>query len=417
MDLTLQAKRDLLFLNIGHFADHYLMLIFPTAVLAMAANMGANYGDLLALTTGAFVAFGIGTVPAGWLADRWSKEGMIGVFFVGTGAAAVLTGLVSGYVGLAIALTLVGLFAAIYHPVGIALLADRAQPTGKVGRALGVNGVWGNLGVAAAGLVTAWIAENFGWRTAFIAPGVVVMGIGLLWFARVRKQPIPEKAAKTAQAQFAIEKWRLILVLAAGTAIGGLVFQVTTVGLPKLFADRIGGGESALAIDLTDIGLLVGAVFSAAAVTQIIVGRLLDRMAIRPLFVMITLIQVPLLVMAATQEGIVLLVSALALMALVFGEIPLHDALVARYAKPAWRSRVFAVKYFGSFGVSSAAVPAIAILHGAGGMGAGGSGSETAGSDGFTTLFLALAVSVPLITLAACLLPRRDKAPEAVPAE
>ncbi|MCR9255822.1 MAG: MFS transporter [Alphaproteobacteria bacterium] len=420
MTLSPTAKRDLLFLNVGHFANHYLMLIFPTAVLAMAPAMGVAYGDLLALTTGAFIAFGVGTIPAGWLADRWSKEAMVGVYFIGAGLAAVLTGLTDGPVMLAVCLTLIGLFAAIYHPVGIALLADRAQPTGKVGLALGVNGVWGNLGVAGAGLATAWIADSFGWRAAFMAPGALVALIGLVWVMKVRKQPKPEKPHAKAAAQFAIDKWRLVAVLAIATAIGGLVFQITTIGLPKLFADRIGGGAQGVAIDLSDIGLLVGLVFSGAAVAQIVVGKLLDRMAIRPLFVAITLLQIPLLAMAATQEGMVLLISALVLMALVFGEIPLHDALVARYAKPAWRSRVFAVKYFGSFGVSSAAVPAIALMHGAGGIdgaSVGGASVEGAGVGGFTTLFLVLAVSVPLITLSGLLLPGRDRAPEPVPAE
>jgi len=330
---------------------------------------------------------------------------MVGVYFLGAGIAAILTGLAEGPAMLAVALTLIGLFAAIYHPVGIALLADRAQSTGKVGMALGVNGVWGNLGVAGAGLATAWIAETLGWRAAFMLPGAVVTAIGVAWVLSVRRRPKPVKPHAKAAAQFAIDKWRLILVLAVGTAIGGLVFQITTIGLPKLFADRIGGDTVAL----SDIGLLVGAVFSAAALAQIVVGRLLDRMAIRPLFVAITALQVPLLFLAATQDGVVLLVSALALMALVFGEIPLHDALVARYAKPAWRSRVFAVKYFGSFGVSSAAVPAIALMHGAGGL--------EAAAGGFTPLFLALAVAVPLITLAGLLLPGRDRAPAPLPAE
>src|SRR3990170_6423917 len=109
-----------LFLNIGHTLDHLFLLIYPTVVLAMSPEFGRSYSEMLPLALGGFIAFGAGSLPAGWLADRWSRRGMMIVFFIGIGAASIVTGLVQAPWQIAAALTLMGLFAAIYHPVGIA---------------------------------------------------------------------------------------------------------------------------------------------------------------------------------------------------------------------------------------------------------------------------------------------------------
>ena len=162
------GKRNFLFLNIGHLLDHFFMLIFSTAVLTMESEFADSYGRLLLLTTWSFIFFGGASLPAGWLGDKWSRHGMMLVFFIGIGSAAVLTGFSANALQVEFGLALIGIFAAIYHPIGLALVVEEA---GKVGRALGVNGVWGNLGVALAALTTGAIADLWGWRMAFVLPG------------------------------------------------------------------------------------------------------------------------------------------------------------------------------------------------------------------------------------------------------
>ncbi len=159
-----------LLLNLGHALDHLLMLIFPTVVLAMGDELGGGYAELLPLSLGGFIAFGACSIPAGWLADRWSRTGMMTVFFFGIGAASILTGFASGPTQIALGLTLIGVFAAIYHPVGIAMLVANRE---NVGRVLGVNGVFGNVGVAFSALLAGALAEAAGWRAAFIVPGAL----------------------------------------------------------------------------------------------------------------------------------------------------------------------------------------------------------------------------------------------------
>ena len=78
-------RRSIGFLNWAHFLDHYVILIFPTVVIGLEAVYGRSYGELLALSTAAFTAFGLFALPSGWLADKWSRRNMIAAYFIGTG--------------------------------------------------------------------------------------------------------------------------------------------------------------------------------------------------------------------------------------------------------------------------------------------------------------------------------------------
>src|ERR1700756_2991931 len=125
------ATLALVFAGVGHFFAHLLMLLYPTAVLVIEGGWGMRYGDLLSLSLGGFVLFGLGALPAGWLGDRWSAERMMVVFFAGTGGSAILTGVAPGPFWLAAGLTLMGIFAAIYHPVGVAWLVRNTENRGR----------------------------------------------------------------------------------------------------------------------------------------------------------------------------------------------------------------------------------------------------------------------------------------------
>src|ERR1700739_4673834 len=169
------ADLALIFSSVGHFFAHLLMLLYPTVVLALEGRWGMSYGDLLSLSLGGFVLVGLCAPPAGWLGDRGSAEGMMVIFFFGTGGAAIATGLTDGPVALALGLAGIGLFGSIYHPVGTAWLVRNAR---NRGRALGVNGIAGTTGLAAAAFVAGALTQTIGWRAAFIIPGAVCAATG-----------------------------------------------------------------------------------------------------------------------------------------------------------------------------------------------------------------------------------------------
>ncbi len=389
--------RALWFLNLAHAYDHFFLLIFPTAVLALAPAWGLSYGEALAFGTAAFVTFGAGTLPAGWLGDRWSRGHLMSVFFIGIGLAAILTGLAAGPVTLTLGLGLLGLFASIYHPVGTALVIQNAKATGQ---SLGVNGVFGNLGVAGAALITGLITEWAGWRAAFILPGLIAVATGILFAHRVAPLMRGDLGARSAAKKAGAAQSALIrvfVVVAVSALFGGIIFHGTTIALPKIFQERLAGEVS----DLATIGILVAAVFTLAAFAQIAVGRLLDRYGARLILPLIVLPQVFLLLLAVQLSGLGMLLLAAALMLLVFGEIPITAWLVGQYTPAHWQSRIFALQYVLSLGVSAIVVPLIAVLHDR--------------TGGFSVFFVVLAGAAALVALVALLLPgARARTPASV---
>jgi MFS family permease len=345
------------FINLGHALDHLVMLIFPTVVLAMTAEFGMAYREMLPLALGGFVAFGAGSLPAGWLGDRWGRRGMMAIFFLGIGVAALVTGCARSPWQIAAGLTLVGLFASIYHPVGLAMLVkDQA----RMGRALGWNGLCGNLGVAFAALLAGGLATAIGWRAAFIVPGLCAIAAGIGFLVLVPSMPAPARqpgaSAKHPSSDPAVR--RVFMLLTIVTVCGGLIFNATTIAMQKLFDERL----KALVDTTFGVGALVCFVYVVAAFAQVLVGRLIDGRSLRSVFLPLAAVQVPLLLLAGSLQDWAMLAVALAMMFIVFGLIPITDAMVARYAQDAWRSRVYAVRYVVSFTASSLAVPLVAHL-------------------------------------------------------
>jgi MFS family permease len=181
-----------LLLNVAHALDHLFLLVFATAVTTIALEFGfARWEDLMPYSVGAFIMFGLGSMPSGRLGDLWGRRQMMLVFFFGLGASALLAALTTGAWQMAAALTLLGVFASIYHPVGIPMLVQHAR---KPGATIGVNGLAGNLGIAAAAILTGFLVEWFGWRAAFIVPGLVSIGCGVL-FAQLAPAELEPPAA------------------------------------------------------------------------------------------------------------------------------------------------------------------------------------------------------------------------------
>ena len=382
-------RSRILFINVGHGLDHLFLLLYPTVVLTLEGVFGRSYGELLSLAVPGFIAFAAGTLPAGWLGDRWSRPAMLAIFFVGISLSAILTGFARTPFELAVGLTLIGLFASIYHPIGVAMLVEGRE---KVGKLLGVNGVAGNLGLAAAAIVAASLSDAISWRAAFIVPGAVSLFVGLAFIALCRQWR--NSGAETARPSLG-GGWgrpsrtlvRLVLVIGIATALTGLTFQTTTIALPKLFDEGLTG----IADGALGVGALVSVVIAIAAFAQIGVGWLIDRYPAKPVWIAVLFAQAPLIAAAGVLAGHGLLIVALAMMMVVVGEIPIQDALVTRYTAERWRARVFGVKFLLGLGASAVAAPLVAGLHGI--------------SSGFLWLFVGLGGSAALVGVIAFWLP------------
>lgn len=390
------------FINWAHALDHYVILIFPTAVLAIGPELGLAYGEMIALSTACFVAFGVCALPAGWLGDHWSRRYMIALFFVGCGLSLIATGLAGSQFALAASMLSLGVFAAIYHPVGTTMLIAVAV---RRGHSLAVNGVAGNLGAALAAAGTGVIAAYFGWRAAFIVPGVVCVLSGVAFLAFV-KEARDAKATRVTRPEVPIDPKLLVLfvgLFALAVLLGGLLFTAVTVSLPKIVDERIGS----TALPITLIGYLATAVFICGAATQLVVGRLVERFQPAGVFVGTALLQLVGLAIAWGASGIPLLAGLAIAMAGIYGQITVNDVVVARFTADAWRGRVYAVRFFLGFGTAGLAVFAIGLMHDAAG--------------GFEPVFRALiamaAVFTGVIAALAVMAYRMEARAAALPAE
>jgi MFS family permease len=344
-----------LLLNIAHAIDHLFLLIFATAVAAIARDFGlARWEDLMPYGAGAFLLFGLGSLPAGKLGDQWGRRPMMLVFFFGMGASALLIAATNGPWTLAAALTLMGAFSSIYHPVGIPMLVQHAE---RPGAAIGVNGLAGNLGIAAAAIVTGFLVEHLGWRAAFALPGLACLVFGVLfwWRAPHESEPPAQRARKAVVSLAPGQLARVLAVMTLASASGGLVFNLTTNGNGQLLAERL----AAIVSDPSTLGLLLGAVYAVASVAQVIVGRLIDRLPLKPLWLAIVLMQVPALALAGWAQGWWAWLALLVSMIFIFGSIPFTDATIVRFVDDRMRSRVAGLRLAISLAISSSAVWAL----------------------------------------------------------
>ena len=358
--MAYSARREVVLINAAHLLTHYSLLILPTAVLAMArpgGEFGPDYGPVVALATGMFVLYGIGSLPQGWLAARFGRNAMMAMFFFGTGLALAAAGFVSTPFMLALALAAAGLFAAIYHPIGTAMLVEAAGE--RVGRAIGINGVFGNFGVALAPVVTAFLAQEAGWRAAFVVPGAVCFALGIAWLrepphdgsVHAGGRPFPEIPPALVR--------RAVVVLLLIAIVSELVFNAYTILIPKLMQERLADDPQLLPL----VGVLAFAVTLCGAATQFTVGRLLDRTTLKRIFLPLALILAPAMVALSFARGWLVLPLAGIVAATIFGQVTVNETMTARYISPALRAKMYSVRFFVGFLGAASAAPLVGYLH------------------------------------------------------
>jgi MFS family permease len=383
------ASRVLGFVNAAHFIDHYSMLIFAAAVIVMGPAFGMAYSELLPYATPGFVAFGAGSLITGWLGDRWSRRHMMAIFFAGIGASMIAVGLVQTPLQLGAALLSIGLFASIYHPVGTAMLVSYAD---RLGREMGINGVWGNFGVASSALVTGVLGQFLGWRWAFIVPGLVTLLTGVAFMRAVVHEDRSGHKQAAAQARVAKgDMWRVIVALLIVVLAVSTTFNAVTVTLPKLFAERLSDLTRSPAL----LGVIAACVYVFGAMTQYTIGKLIDRHSLKAVCLPLSFLLAPFLYLAATLSNLPLILAAIGIVMGAFGQVTVNDAMVGKYTSEEWRSRGYAVRYFIGFTAAGASVGLVAWLYEQG---------------GFVMMLHSFAALCLLVIVAAIILPRETAA-------
>lgn len=392
------ARWALFFANVGHTLTHLLMLLYPTVVLTLQTRFGLTYGALMWLSVPGMVLYGVAALPAGWLADRWSAERMMVLFFCGSGVAAIVTGFAQSPLGIALGLGLIGFFGSIYHPVGTAWLVRNATNRGRM---LGWNGIFGSIGVGAGPLAAASLTTFYSWRAAFIVPGILCLALGVALALLVRGGSVvaattdrmPRAEPDTADIR------RAFVVLSVTMLSAGIVFQAFSTVLPKLFEQRLPGLTQGA---LMGTGGMVSLVFAASAIFQLLGGLLADRFPMKWIYLFCWAVQIPVLLAATRLFELPLFAASLLCFSMIAIATPTENALLVHYTPARWRATAFGAKFLLSLGVAALGVPLVAIVYDR--------------SGDFIWLFAALGLLAALIVAGAVLLPRERSAVAAVEA-
>ena len=348
---------DDIYLNISHFIDHFVMLIFAKAAYDAGRAFGLGYEEIIVFGVLGFILFGAAAPVASILANKYSRSVLMVIFHFGIGISAIICSFASTPWELSIGLGLIGVFAAIFHPVGIAMLLKNNK---KLGYRLGINGVFGNMGVAAAPLITGYLLLISDWKLSFILPGIACILYGVIFLFALKDEPKTVQTEKTNERDdvFAPQWRRALLALALTTTSGGFIFGAMTFIIPRYFELQLTGITSSVAVT----GLIASMVYAIAGFTQIGAGLLIDRFPAKPILFVIGVGQIIFIFLASTVSDLQLFFVTLVATSFVFGQIPIIDTIMSRYIPDKSRGNVLSVKFALNLGAGASVLPISSLM-------------------------------------------------------
>lgn len=385
------ARLAMAFSCTGHAVMHVMTALYFTVVIGLQQAWNLDYDTLIRLWTAGALMVGLGAPLAGWLGDRWSESGMMVIFFAVTGVGGIAAGLADDTTALWIGLIVLGIGASIYHPVGMAWLV-RTVP--NPGRALGFLGVFGGIGIASAALIAGGLMTLINWRAAFIAPGVVSLGLAcaLLYYRQTGRVVDGDSEVERPRKESRGDMYRAFIFLTVTMAAGAVIFQSMLTSMPELFEQRM---TSLVGSSILGVGALVTVVFLGGAAAQIIGGILVDRHSIKMIYMVGLAIQVPVLILVGQLFSAPLLVAAVGAVVVSSLIIPAENLMLARYTPAGRRGLAYGAKFVLAFGIAPLAVQLV-----------GWSSGQT---GGFTLLLWILAGLGFVALLASVFLPNDRK--------
>ena len=361
---NIEASRNLtlpdMYINIGHFLDHFMMLIFAKAAFDAGRHFGLSYDEIIIYGTLGLFLFGAAAPLAGWLADKYSRSLIIIIYPFGVSLGAFLCFLSSSPIMLGFSIGVIGFFAAIFHPVGIAMLIRDSK---KVGVRLGVNGVWGNMGVAAAPVLTGFIILNSNWQLSFLVPSLICLIFGIAQLRGFKEIDIKEEKTKQKTSNGLVEGWKIVLLsLTMTTLAGGFIFGSLTFLIPRIFEVNLSG----ISVDIAITGLLAGIVYAIASFSQVGVGYLIDKYSPKIILGFVGIGQFFLIYLSSLYIDYALFFVMLMAMFFVFGQVPITDAILVRYVDDQWRARILSVKFLINLCAGASVLPLVSLFLGYG---------------------------------------------------
>ncbi|MFL2935439.1 MAG: MFS transporter [Myxococcota bacterium] len=341
-------QRIVHFTGFAHAATHYVELVFPTLAVGLAAEIGISLEVVLSWSFASYLLFGLGALPAGIAADRFGARPVIIAGLLTAGLGTCIAGSVAPGWPLALALAAVGAGASLYHPAGTGLLSRAVV---QRGRALGINGIYGNAGIALAPLVTFALSSAIGWRLTLWTTGIVILA-GTFLFNRVRFEEPPRgesnpHANRNESAPLSSRGILVFVVLCIAATLGGFIYRGNIVAEPALFSENIFFINYGLA---ASIALLIG------IGGQYLGGLMADRYELRITYGIFHLMALPALIAMSLLAQWPLLLAGSLYSFFSLGMQPVENSLFAALTPERWRATAYGLKFVFTFGLGSTAV-------------------------------------------------------------
>ena len=367
---------------------HMFAAFYFVIVLTIEKEWSISYDQLIKLWSLAALLIGLGAIPFGWLSDRWSRSGTMTIMFIGMGLASILCGLSNSVSLLFFSLSLLGLFCSIYHPVGIPWVIHAAN---RQGRALGINGIFGGVGIGSGAFIAGTLIELLNWQLAFILPGLISIIIGLVLFYLIIINKISYTnffINKDKQDHSRNEVILVAIIMLLSMFALGLSFHNTQTALPKVFEIRIGN------ISSFQIGFMIGVIYFISGATTYVGGILADRFNQKAIYLIGIFLQFPCYLGIAYMSGYSLVV--LCILAAVFNAsiLPTENLLLSKFTPQKYHGVVYGIKFILAFGSGPISVFLISEIY-----------SITLE---FTYLFLINAIMMAIVSVFIIFLPMKN---------
>ncbi len=364
MDMTRHERNIMMSTCFGHFMAHFNMLVFPALVLPLVGRLHLEMAAVLGISFWMYLFFGLTALPWGLAADRWGGGIFFPIFYIGASLGAFSAAVfIDSPSMLTISLAVIGLFSGIYHPVGLGLISKEVQ---RVSIAMGYNGIFGNLGLATAPLVTGFVNWLWGARAAYVVLGFLNAG-GLLLMLF-----FPLKPAHTGEGKEFADKngdLRAFLILLVAMMLGGVVYRGGTLILPTYFELRAGDLFQCLNALIT--ASLSKNLMATAATTLIFIigmlgqyagGHAAERYDLRYGYLLFHAMTIPAACLMALAWDLPLLALAIVFFFFLLGMQPIENTLVANFTPKRYHHSAFGSKFVLTFGVGAVAVKMVEAI-------------------------------------------------------
>ncbi|MBW2725934.1 MAG: MFS transporter [Deltaproteobacteria bacterium] len=355
---------------------HYVELAYPTLAVVLAFEIGLPIEEVLGWSLIGYMLLGFGALPAGFLADRFGSRIMVTTGLLVSGFAMLAASFVEPGWPIVVCLAFVGLGASTYHPAGMGLISRAISARGT---ALGINGIYGNAGIALGPAVTGFLATSIGSRATFAVTGVgilvVALGTGALRF----EEPPPSTPEDSANPGGPVPRLLIMsfALLCVAALLGGFNYRANSIAQPALFSERI---------EFLSYGLATSLAMCAGIGGQYLGGRIADRFPLMTSYLIFHAASLPAVLLIPYSSEYALFAVAALFAFFSLGMQPIENSLYAQLTPDRWRSTAYGLKFTLTFGIGASAVAMVEWI---------------APSEGFVGVYHVLALFVGGIIAAA----------------